>query len=81
MTIGESVAQAPGRKAIVYGEDSLLFNEDSIAYLNELAHHYEQPQIPIVAIPNARHHLMLDQPIAFATALRSVLSWWATADV
>jgi hypothetical protein len=27
-------------------------------------------------VPEAEHHLMLDQPIAFVTALRSVLAMW-----
>jgi len=35
--------------------------------------------IPIIAIPEARHHLMLDQPLAFVAALRSVLSFWKSS--
>jgi pimeloyl-ACP methyl ester carboxylesterase len=31
----------------------------------------------MVAIPDARHHLMLDQPLAFTSALRAILAtWW-----
>lgn len=67
---------APGRKAVIYGEESLLFDCDSEAYLRELG----GTDFPIISIPHARHHLMLDQPIAFATALGSVLEMWATAD-
>ena len=36
---------------------------------------------PFVSVPEARHHLMLDQPLAVATALRTLLAAWpATAD-
>ncbi|NHN19473.1 alpha/beta hydrolase, partial [Bacillus amyloliquefaciens] len=45
------------------------------AYLRELG----AGTIPIVAVPNARHHLMLDEPLAFATALRSILALWRSA--
>jgi len=31
---------------------------------------------PIVAIPQAYHHLILDQPLAFIAALRAILADW-----
>ena len=33
--------------------------------------------IPIIAVPEARHHLMLDQPLAFVAALRALLAGWS----
>ena len=60
------------RLAIIYGEKSKLFNADSAAYLRELGGSH----IPMIAIPEAEHHLMLDQPLALVTALRSVLALW-----
>lgn len=69
---GERMVHAPGRKAIVYGEKSRLFDTDSAAWLRELGGH----DLPIIAVPEARHHLMLDQPLAFVTALRAVLESW-----
>ena len=72
LTIGKRLVQAPGPKAIVYGGKSQLFTQDSIDYVRELGGN----DIPIFAVPEARHHLMLDQPLAFVTALRSVLSFW-----
>ena len=72
LTVGERLVKAPGRKAIVHGGNSQLFTKDSANYIRELG----GGNIPIVAVPEARHHLMLDQPLAFATALRSVLSLW-----
>ena len=59
------------RKAFVYGEESLLFDADSEAYLRELG-----AEMPIVSIPEAHHHLMLDQPLAFTSALRALLAGW-----
>jgi len=37
--------------------------------------------MPFVEIPEARHHLTLDQPLAFVAALRSVLALWASAPI
>jgi pimeloyl-ACP methyl ester carboxylesterase len=65
-------ADLRARKAFVYGEDSLLFDADTEAYLRELG----AEDVPIVAVPGARHHLMLDQPLAFASTLRALLEKW-----
>lgn len=72
MTMGRRIAAAPGRLAIVHGELSALFGKDSAVYLREL----RAGDIPIVAVPNARHHLMLDEPLAFVAALRAALAFW-----
>jgi len=69
---GHQLASVPGRKAIVYGERSRLFTRDSIAYLEELG----CKDIPIIAVPEAHHHLMLDEPLGFVTALRTILEFW-----
>ena len=63
---------APGRKTIVHGAKSQLFTKDSADYIRELG----GGDIPIIAVPEARHHLMLDQPLAFVTALLSILHLW-----
>ena len=76
MQVAEKVATAPVPKAIIYGEQSLLFNADSVDYMRELAEEHGQADFPIVGIPHAHHHLMLDQPIAFVSALRMVLGFW-----
>ncbi|ASK89398.1 alpha/beta fold hydrolase [Sphingorhabdus sp. SMR4y] len=70
---GQRIVDLPHRLAIVYGENSELFDNDSAAYLRELGGDH----IPIIAIPEAEHHLMLDQPLALVTALRSILALWA----
>jgi pimeloyl-ACP methyl ester carboxylesterase len=69
---GQIIAETPGRKAIVYGQDSLLFDDDSAAYIHECG----AADVPIIGIPGARHHLMLDEPIAFVSVLRAVLAQW-----
>ncbi|MEW4467750.1 alpha/beta hydrolase [Parasphingorhabdus sp. JC815] len=69
---GSRVAKLPHKTAIIYGENSKLFDTDSAAYIREMG----GTHIPIIAVPEAEHHLMLDQPIAFVTALRSVLAMW-----
>ena len=72
--IGQRVAKAPGRKTIIYGKDSVLFTADSVDYLRELIDENNVADIPLIDIPFARHHLMLDQPIAFVSALKAVLA-------
>ncbi|WP_373490318.1 alpha/beta fold hydrolase [Parasphingorhabdus sp.] len=68
----QRIVDLPHRLAIVYGENSKLFDDDSAAYLRELGGSH----IPMIAIPEAEHHLMLDQPLALVTALRAVLALW-----
>lgn len=68
----ERIVDAPGRKAVIHGEQSLLFNADSAAYLRELG----GVDFPIISVPQAQHHLMLDQPITIIAAIRSVLECW-----
>lgn len=63
------IAEAPGRVVIVYGEESELFDADSADYVREAG----GAHIPMISIPDARHHLMLDQPMAFACVLKTIL--------
>ena len=67
---GKRTANAPGPIVIVYGEQSDLFDADSADYVRECGGGH----IPIIGIPDARHHLMLDQPIAFVSVLRAILT-------
>lgn len=54
---------------LIYGADSELFTARSEAYMRELI----DQDFPAVAIPDAQHHLFLDQPLAFVDALRGML--------
>jgi len=70
---GQMLVSAPGKKAVVYGAESFLFSADSADYVRELG----GTNFPIIEIPNARHHLMLDQPIACSCVLKTILASWA----
>lgn len=70
LTQAGRIARAPGTIVIVYGEQSALFDADSADYVRESG----GAHIPMIAIPDARHHLMLDQPIAFASVLKAILA-------
>ena len=72
MKQGHRICAAPGRKAIVYGQNSLLFDADSADYVRECG----ATDIPMIAIPGAGHHLMLDEPIAFTCVLNTILAMW-----
>ena len=70
--VGERIVALPGKVAIIYGSESMLFTPDSEDYIRELG----GDRIPIINIPHAHHHLMLDQPIAYVTALHTLLKAW-----
>ena len=58
--------------SIMWGSHSLLFDAEVLAYIASLA----PAGSPRIEIPAARHHLMVDQPLAFVTALRGLLAGW-----
>lgn len=60
------------RIAIFRGEESALMPDDVGDYMQSLLGH----QVPFISIPHARHHVMLDQPLAFVAALRTLLDEW-----
>ena len=64
----------PGNKvlALIYGEDSILFSEDRLAYNKEV---FKLNNLPdLIPIPKAQHHLFLDQPLAFIDEVKKVLA-------
>jgi pimeloyl-ACP methyl ester carboxylesterase len=69
-TVGLDTARCP--VAIIWGSESKLVDEGVIAWQRSKA----PPGTPSIEIPEAGHHLMLDQPIAFVTALRALLAGW-----
>ena len=76
VNIPRRFAALPCRKAVIHGRRSILFTEDSAAYIRELA----GEGVPIVGVADAAHHLMLDRPLAFAAALEALLSSWLASD-
>ena len=58
--------------AFIYGEKSLFAQGEGLEHLCEQA----RSRSPFVMIPDAYHHLMMDQPLAFVSTLRTLLSCW-----
>jgi pimeloyl-ACP methyl ester carboxylesterase len=58
--------------ALIRGAKSQLFHPEDAAHLLSLI----PPGSPYVEIPEAEHHVMIDQPIAFVATLRTLLAAW-----
>ena len=57
---------------LIYGEKSSLLDETTVEFMRSL-----MPKgSPVVSIPEAQHHLLLDQPIAFVSVIRLILQSW-----
>ncbi len=61
--------------ALIRGAKSQLFQPEDAAYLLSLI----GPGAPYVEIPEADHHVMIDQPLAFVAAMRALLAAWPAA--
>lgn len=61
------------RAALIYGDKSAIVSRRTVAYMSSVL----GPKAPVVEIPEAHHHVMLDQPLAFIAALRAILDGWA----
>ena len=60
------------RTALIYGDKSALLDVKTIDYMTNLM----RPGSPVIGIPEAQHHLTLDQPMAFIAAVRAILNQW-----
>lgn len=72
------LGRAACRVAIVNGAGSAIVDRDVRNFMAELLEGSPAGAagVPFVEIPEARHHLLFDQPIATITAIRSVLATW-----
>jgi pimeloyl-ACP methyl ester carboxylesterase len=61
-----------GKLALIYGENSESFKATSAAFMKEL-----MPNMTVVELKDAQHHLFLDQPLAFIEEVKSILADWA----
>jgi pimeloyl-ACP methyl ester carboxylesterase len=68
----EHLANVRCRVALIRGELSHVVPPETGAYMYQLLHR----SAPLVTIPEAHHHLILDQPLAFVAALRALLADW-----
>ena len=70
--IHKYLAESKCKKAFMYGEKSLLVDAETLSFVQGLLGEGS----PVIGIPEAHHHLMLDQPIAFITGVRGILEAW-----
>lgn len=70
--IHEYLAQVRIRTCVVHGQLSAIVTPDVTDFMSELLGR----SAPFVEIPQAHHHLLLDQPLAFIAALRAILADW-----
>ncbi|MEX1178569.1 MAG: alpha/beta hydrolase [Nitriliruptor sp.] len=76
---GPELARAACRLAVVTGERSAIVDEGVIEHMRELVAGSPAAAagVPFVRIPDAHHHLLLDEPLATVTALRAILATWS----
>ena len=60
---------------LVFGEKSQLMGPAKVAMVRGLA-----PATPVCIVPEAEHHIMLDQPLALVAALDGMLAGWPLED-
>lgn len=68
----ELLRETACRIALFRGEESELLPDETKNYMEKLM----DRKVPFISIPHARHHVMLDQPLAFVSALRALLEDW-----
>jgi pimeloyl-ACP methyl ester carboxylesterase len=68
----EQLASVRCRIALLRGEHSVVVPPDTADYMYDLMGR----NAPVVSIPEAHHHVILDQPLALVTALRTLLADW-----
>jgi pimeloyl-ACP methyl ester carboxylesterase len=70
--VSDYLASVRCRIALIRGEHSVVVPPETSDYMFELL----DRNAPLVEIPEAYHHLLLDQPLAFIAALRALLADW-----
>lgn len=68
----EDLARAQCLLAFVWGAQSKLMTKDVIDYSRTHAAF----RTPFVEIPEAEHHVLLDQPLALVSVLRTLFATW-----
>jgi pimeloyl-ACP methyl ester carboxylesterase len=71
-SLSDYLARARCRIALIRGEFSATVPPETNEYMYELLNR----NAPVVEIPQAHHHLILDQPLPFIAALRALLADW-----
>ena len=68
----EALASLRCRVGVIYGENSYLFTQSVTDFMFKML----DQSVPFVGIPESQHHVFLDQPLAFVSALRTLLAEW-----
>jgi pimeloyl-ACP methyl ester carboxylesterase len=68
----EHLANVRCRVALLRGQHSYVVPPETGEYMYQLL----RRNAPLVEIPEAHHHLIIDQPLAFIAALRALLADW-----
>ena len=71
-TSDEVIAPFACPTALMFGDRSPLMTPQRIAFVREVTPH----DVPWIVIPDAGHHIMVDQPLALVAALRSLFAAW-----
>lgn len=58
--------------AFIYGEESMFAQGDGLAHLKKQA----RGRSPVIMMPGVHHHLMMEEPLAFVSTLRALLTTW-----
>jgi pimeloyl-ACP methyl ester carboxylesterase len=69
---GAELERVRCRVAVVHGQRSSIVDADVTEYMAERLGR----TAPFVEIPEAHHHLILDQPLSFVAAVRALLADW-----
>lgn len=75
LPVGELLPEAHCRLALIYGEYSEVVTPEVAAYTAEMM----GPGAPVVRLPGAYHHLLLDHPLEFVATLGDLLTTWGHA--
>jgi pimeloyl-ACP methyl ester carboxylesterase len=70
--IHEYLSQVTVRTCVLHGQLSAIVTPEVTDYMSELLGR----SAPFVEIPQAHHHVLLDQPLALVAALRAILADW-----
>lgn len=71
------LAAAKCRLAITWGAKSILFPDPIKAFVRATAPKGTQ----FIEIPEAQHHVLIDQPLALVALIRAVIAGWQAADL
>ena len=70
--LGEMLSKVRCRVALIRGDYSVIVPPDTADYMYDLM----DRNAPVISIPEAHHHLIVDQPLAFVASLRTLMADW-----